>query len=105
MKRGEMGKRLAKLRKHLHVSQKQLADKMRVSRSSISKYENGFASLDVDLADAILKEFGAICILGVDLTDDESLFIRRALTEYRKQTRKAHSKTLQDGVQAPPPKK
>ena len=89
MKHGEMGKRLAKLRKHLHVSQKQLADKMCVSRSSISKYENGFASLDVDLADAILKEFGAICILGVDLTEDEALFIRQALSTYRsKQARR-----------------
>lgn len=103
MKRGEMGKRLRKLRLHQRKSQQWLADRVHVERKTISRYENG-GGVDTDLADAILKELGAICILGVDLTEDESLFIRRALSEYRKQTRKAHSKTLQNGIQAPTPK-
>ena len=104
MKHGEMGKRLRKLRIHLKVTQTALAKKCNVSRRVIYNYERG-CSLSVDLADAILKELGAICILGVNLTEDESLFIRQALHEYRKQTRKARSKTLQNGVQAPKPKK
>lgn len=104
MKRGEMGKRLKKLRLHQKKSQQWLANRVHVERKTISRYENG-GGVDSDLADAVLKELGAICILGVDLTDDESLFIRRALSEYRKQTRKFRSKTLQNGVQAPNPKK
>ncbi len=104
MKRGEMGKRLKRLRLHQKKSQQWLANRVHVCRQTISQYENG-SGVDTDLADAILKELGAICILGVDLTEDESLFIRRALSEYRKQTRNARSKTLQNGVQAPNPKK
>ena len=98
-----MGKRLRKLRILQRVTQTSLAKRFNISRKVIYNYERG-CSLDVDLADDILKELGAICILGVDLTEDESLFIRRALSEYRKKTRKAHSKTLQNGVQAPTPK-
>lgn len=104
MKRGEMGKRLRKLRILQKVTQTSLAKKLNIGRKVIYNYERG-CSLDVDLADDILKELGAICILGVDLTEDESLFIRRALSEYRKKTRKTASKTRQNSLQDPVPKK
>ena len=82
MKRGEMGKRLRKLRILQKVTQTSLAKKLNIGRKVIYNYERG-CSLDVDLADDILKELGAICILGVDLSDEEALFIRKALTAYR----------------------
>lgn len=85
MQRGEIGKRLRKLRELRRVSQKWLAEQTHVSRSSISKYENGFASLDVDLADQVLRALGGICVLGVDLTAEESREISRHIDSLRKE--------------------
>ena len=51
----------------------------------VSKYENGFASLDVDLADQVLRALGGICVLGVDLTAEESREISRHIDSLRKE--------------------
>lgn len=85
MKRGEIGKRLKKLREFRGVSQNWLARRVHVTRQAISYYENSLRGIDADLADEILKALGGIVVLGIDLTDDEALFIRKALTTYRNQ--------------------
>lgn len=79
MQRGEIGKRLRNLRKVRGVSQEWVARKVFVSRKTISKYERG-GGIDADLADAVLRSLGAICVLGTQLTDEES----RMVLEYVK---------------------
>lgn len=83
MQRGEIGKRLKKLRKYREVSQNWLAKKVHVSRQTISKYENG-AGIDADLADEVLKSLGGIVVLGADLDPDEARMVAEYVGSLRK---------------------
>lgn len=84
MQRGEIGKRLRRLRDHRGVSQNWLANKVHVSRQAISKYENG-RGIDAELADEVLKSLGGIMVLGIDLEPDEALKVASYIGSLRKE--------------------
>ena len=84
MQRGEIGKRLKRLRDHRQKSQQWLADRVHVERKTISRYENG-GSVDADLADEVLRYLGGIHVLGVDLTDEESREVVKLIANMRKE--------------------
>ena len=84
MQRGEIGKRLRNLRKLRGVSQEWVARKVFVTRKTISKYELG-GGIDADLADAVLRSLGAICVLGIPLTDDESREVLKYIKNLKRQ--------------------
>lgn len=54
----ELGARLQKLRRQAGMSQQELADQLHVSRQSISKWELGTATPDLDNLVRLSKLFG-----------------------------------------------
>lgn len=92
MHSGRFGEMLRELREERGVTQKQLAERVHVSRNSISRAERG-AAVSTDLADTILKELGGVYVLGVGLTFEETkavyLFIKTLRTR-RKERGKKH---------------
>ena len=84
MQRGEIGKRLKKLRELRGISQTALAKKCNISRRVIYNYERGCA-LSVDLADDVLKHLGGIYVLGADLTQEESREVVKMIANMRKE--------------------
>lgn len=51
----QVGSRLKKVRQHRMMTQKQLADKLKISQTAIALWENGNRSLSLDAIDAIAK--------------------------------------------------
>lgn len=86
MQRGEIGKRLKKLRELRGVSKTDLARTLNVDRKVIYNYERG-CSLDADLADDVLKHLGGIHVLGVELTPEEARAVTRYIGSLRKEKR------------------
>ncbi len=84
--------RIKQLREEKHLSQQQLADKLNVTQSSVSKYEIGLAEPDTNSIIIMSKLFGvsADYLLGIsdsrigiassDLKEDETLI----LNDYRR---------------------
>lgn len=84
--------RIKQLREEKHLSQQQLADKLNVTQSSVSKYEIGLAEPDTNSIVIMSKLFGvsADYLLGIsdsrigiassDLKEDETLL----LNDYRR---------------------
>ena len=85
MQRGEIGKRLKKLREVRGVSQNWLARRVHVTRQAISFYENGRRSIDADLADQVLRALGGITVLGVDLDPEEAREVAGYIESLRKE--------------------
>jgi len=54
---GNFGKKLLELRKHVSLSQEQLALDLNISQSSISNYESGATKPDVDILQKIAEYF------------------------------------------------
>lgn len=55
MNKNKIGTQLRALRKSKNMSTQQLADKVNVSQSYISKFENGRANPDIEMLENILK--------------------------------------------------
>lgn len=85
MQRGEIGKRLKKLREVRGVSQNWLARRVHVTRQAISYYENGRRSIDADLADQVLRALGGITVLGADLDPEEAREVAGYIESLRKE--------------------
>lgn len=71
----ELGARLQKLRRQAGMSQQELADQLHVSRQSISKWELGTATPDLDNLVRLSKLFGVSLdelVLGTEKTQEAS---------------------------------
>lgn len=100
--------RIKQLREEKHLSQQQLADKLSVTQSSVSKYEIGLAEPDTKSIIIMTKLFGvsADYLLGIsdsrinisssDLKEDEMLILRdfRRLNSTDKEKAQAYIKGL-----------
>ena len=100
--------RIKQLREEKHFSQQQLADRLNVTQSSVSKYEIGLAEPDTNSIVIMTKLFGvsADYLLGIsdsrvgiassDLNEDEALFLNdyRRLDRIGKEKVKAYIKGL-----------
>lgn len=100
--------RIKQLREEKHFSQQQLADKLSVTQSSVSKYEIGLAEPDMKSIIIMTKLFGvsADYLLGIsdsrinvsasDLKEDEMLILRdfRRLNSTDKEKAQAYIKGL-----------
>ena len=90
MQRGEIGKRLRNLRKVRGVSQEWVARKVFVSRKTVSKYECG-GGIDADLADAVLRSLGAVCVLGAQLNEEESRMVLKYIESIKQKEKETIS--------------
>ncbi len=100
--------RIKQLREEKHFSQQQLADKLSVTQSSVSKYEIGLAEPDMKSIIIMTKLFGvsADYLLGIsdsrinvsssDLKESEMLILRdfRRLNSTDKEKAQAYIKGL-----------
>lgn len=85
----EIGKRICKFRKESGMTQEQLADKLHITKSRISNWEQGLNRPDVDmLADICCAlHITPSELLDVHLTGDVlSSKERRVITAYREKT-------------------
>ena len=81
----EIGSRIRKHRKEVGLTQEQLADKIGVTKSRISNWEQGINRPDADILAALCKalKVSPSILLDVHLTDDE-------LNEHEKKVIKAY---------------
>ena len=83
--RYEIGSRIRKYREENNLSQKQLAEKIGVSNSRVSNWEQGLNRPDADILAAICValDVSPSLLLGIQVTGDE-------LTEQERKVRKAY---------------
>lgn len=67
-------KRLKKLRKDAGLSQKQLAEKIYVSQSTMSKYESGKSPMTIGKVVALAKLYNVCVDYVIGLTDEKRSF-------------------------------
>lgn len=85
--RYEIGSRIRKYREENNLSQKQLAEKIGVSNSRVSNWEQGLNRPDADILAAICValDVSPSLLLGIQVTGDElTEQERRVLKAYRK---------------------
>ena len=83
--RYEIGSRIRKYREENNLSQKQLAEKIGVSNSRVSNWEQGLNRPDADILAAICValDVSPSLLLGIQVTGDE-------LTEQERKVQKAY---------------
>lgn len=84
--RNEIGSRIRKYREENNLSQKQLAEKIGVSNSRVSNWEQGLNRPDADILAAICValDVSPSLLLGIQVTGDElTEQERRVLKAYR----------------------
>ena len=84
--RYEIGRRIRKYREENNLSQKQLAEKIGVSNSRVSNWEQGLNRPDADILAAICValDVSPSLLLGIQVTGDElTEQERRVLKAYR----------------------
>ena len=83
--RSEIGSRIRKYREENNLSQKQLAEKIGVSNSRVSNWEQGLNRPDADILAAICValDVSPSLLLGIQVTGDE-------LTEQERKVLKAY---------------
>lgn len=81
----EFSERLAQMRRHKGLTQEQLADELHVSRTAISKWENGRGVPSIDSLQAIARFFGVTVdeLLSANAVLDAALVERRAASRRR----------------------
>lgn len=85
----EIGSRIRRYRKERELTQKQLADKLQVSKSRISNWEQGLNRPDADILAALCKALHVSPseLLDVHLTDDAlNPHEKKVLAAYREKT-------------------
>lgn len=78
----DMGKRICKLRRDAHLSQKQLGEKIGKSASTIGSYENDTAVPTLENAAALAQEFAAPTSHGAAFSDRKLDILRRLYQEF-----------------------
>ena len=69
----ELGNKIAQLRQKAGLTQKELADELKISAQSVSKWENLLAMPDITLLPRIAEIFGVTIDELFDLTIDQKL--------------------------------
>ena len=88
----ELGEKIRKIRKQKKITQEQLADKIGVKRSVVSKYENGNVNITLEMIDKIALALDVDPMelaFGVTSNDFRESFVKQAnqlLMELRKET-------------------
>ncbi len=100
----EIGKRISQYRKQNHMSQKELAEKIGVSGSRLSNWEQGINRPDVDLLSAICSALQVSPSELLDIHLDRNEFTaheQKLIFAYREHTKMQHAVNVLLGLEDP----
>ena len=92
----EIADRLLKLRKKSGLSQEELADKLGISRQSVSKWERAEASPDTDNLICLAKIYGVSLDELLSTDEDVDTIVKEQVKEEKKEESKGNTVTLED---------
>ena len=98
----EIGKRICKYRKLKNMSQKELAEKLGITNSRVSNWEQGINRPDVDILAKICKvlDISPSELLNISLSDDElSEHERTLIKAYRNHKDLQHAVNILLGIE------
>ena len=97
----EIGNRIRKYRKDSGLTQEQLAEKINVTKSRVSNWEQGINRPDADIIGLICRALNVSPsdLLDVHLTDDElNTHEKQVITAYRNKTELQHAVDVLLGI-------